>query len=61
MGEEVVITSGREKTPVARIEAIRKTEPQRLGAWKNPDFKLTDAFWEPMSDEECDLTDDGML
>ncbi len=61
MGEEVVITSGREKKPVARIEPIRQVEPKRLGAWENPDFELTDAFWEPMSDEECGLADDGIL
>ena len=61
MGEEVVITSGREKKPVARIEPILQMKPQRLGAWANPKFELKDAFWEPMSDEECGLTDDGIV
>lgn len=47
-GETVIITSGREKTPVARIEAIAPRKPQRLGAAYNPDFELTEAFWEPL-------------
>jgi prevent-host-death family protein len=51
-GEEVVITSGRKKTPVARLEAIPKAKPQRLGFMETPGFVLGDAFWEPMSEEE---------
>lgn len=60
-GETVIITSGREKTPVAKIEPIEKPKFQRLGAWANPKFVLTDAFWEPMSDEECGLGKDDLL
>ncbi len=48
-GQTVIITSGREKKPVARLEAI---EPQpakkRLGSMYDPNFVLTDAFWEPL-------------
>ncbi|MBT9331139.1 type II toxin-antitoxin system Phd/YefM family antitoxin [Paracidobacterium acidisoli] len=51
-GEEVVITSGREKTPVARLEAIQPVEKKRLGFLADPNFVLGDAFWEPLSDEE---------
>jgi antitoxin (DNA-binding transcriptional repressor) of toxin-antitoxin stability system len=49
-GEEVIITSGFEETPVARLSAIEK--PKRLGVLKTPGFVLGDAFWEPMSEEE---------
>jgi antitoxin (DNA-binding transcriptional repressor) of toxin-antitoxin stability system len=54
-GEEVVITSGRDKTPVARIEPIQKVEPMRLGILAAPGFVLGDAFWEPMPEEELRL------
>lgn len=54
-GETVVITSGRAKTPVARIEAIQPTRPKRLGILKTPGFKLTKAFWEPLPEEELRL------
>ena len=54
-GETVVITSGRNKTPVARIEPIRAKRPQRLGVMKTPGFKLTEAFWEPLPEEELRL------
>lgn len=60
-GEEVIITSGREKKPVARLVATEPVTVQRLGFMENPNFELTDAFWEPMSDEECGLADDGIL
>lgn len=46
-GETVIITSGREKTPVARIEPIKPVEKKRLGGLEDPNFVLTDAFWEP--------------
>ena len=52
-GETVIITSGREKTPVAKILPIEPIVPKRLGFMLTPGFELTDAFWEPMSDEEC--------
>ena len=54
-GEEVIITSGRERKPMVRlqpIEPVEKKKPQRLGLLYNPNFELTDAFWEPLSDEE---------
>ena len=54
-GETVIITSGREKTPVARLEAITPVEPKRLGAAYNAAFELTDAFWEPLPAEELRL------
>lgn len=54
-GETVVITSGRDKTPVARLESIHPTRPKRLGVLKTPSFKLTKAFWEPLPEEELKL------
>jgi prevent-host-death family protein len=54
-GETVIITSGREKTPVARLEAIEPVKPQRLGICYDPTFELGDAFWEPLPEEELRL------
>ena len=54
-GETVIITSGREKTPVARLEAIHPIGKKRLGALKTPGFKLTDAFFEPLPEAELRL------
>jgi prevent-host-death family protein len=54
-GDVVIITSGREKVPVARIEAIQPVAKKRLGARATPGFRLTEAFFEPLSDEELKL------
>jgi len=58
-GEEVVITSGRDRVPVARIEAIQPKARQRLGFMYSPGFVLTDAFWEPLPEEELHLWEGG--
>jgi prevent-host-death family protein len=47
-GEEVILTSGREKTPVAKIIPIEPKKPKRLGAMLTPGFELGEAFWEPL-------------
>jgi prevent-host-death family protein len=47
-GDEVVITSGREKKPVARLIAIAPKVKQRLGARLTPGFVLGPGFWEPL-------------
>jgi prevent-host-death family protein len=47
-GKTVIITSGREKKPVAKIEAIKSVEPKRLGVRETPGFVLPDSFWEPL-------------
>ena len=60
LGETVIITSGRAKTPVVELKVIAPVEQKRLGAWLDPNFELGDAFWEPMSDEECGYSDDGI-
>lgn len=54
-GETVVITSGKDKTPVARLEAIEPKKKKRLGAMETPGFVLGAAFWEPLPEEELRL------
>ena len=54
-GETVVITSGRDRTPVARLEAIHPIGKKRLGALETPGFVLTEAFFEPLPEEELKL------
>ena len=54
-GETVVITSGRDKTPIARLEAIPPVKKKRLGALETPGFVLTEAFFEPLPEEELKL------
>jgi prevent-host-death family protein len=51
-GEEVIITSGRERTPVARLEAIKPVGKKRLGALETPGFVLSEKFFEPLPEEE---------
>ena len=51
-GEVVVITSGRAKTPVARLEAIQPVGKKRLGALETPGFVLSEKFFEPLPEEE---------
>jgi len=54
-GETVTITSGRAKTPVARLEAIRPIAKKRLGALESPGFVLSERFFEPLPEEELRL------
>ena len=58
-GEEVVITSGRERKPVARIEAIAPARKKRLGALLIPGFKLAESFFEPLPPEELQAWNEG--
>ena len=51
-GETIIITSGRDKTPVAKIEAVHPIGKKRLGALLTPGFVLTDSFFEPLPEEE---------
>jgi prevent-host-death family protein len=51
-GETVIITSGRDKKPIARLEAIQPEKKQRLGGrFENPAFVLSDSFWEDLPPE----------
>ena len=54
-GEVVTITSGREKTPVARLEAIHPIKKKRLGALETPGFVLSEQFFEPLPISELRL------
>jgi antitoxin (DNA-binding transcriptional repressor) of toxin-antitoxin stability system len=54
-GETVIITSGRKKTPVARLEAIEPLAKRRLGAMEIPGFVPTDAIFEPLPEDELKL------
>ncbi|CAN5688999.1 type II toxin-antitoxin system prevent-host-death family antitoxin [soil metagenome] len=54
-GETVIITSGRDKTPVARLEALQPVGKKRLGVLDTPRFVLTEAFFEPLPEEELSL------
>lgn len=54
-GEEVVITSGRSRTPVARLEAVRPVAKKRLGVLETPGFVLSEEFFEPLPDDELRL------
>jgi prevent-host-death family protein len=54
-GEVVTITSGRAKTPVARLEAIQPVARKRLGALETPGFVLSGQFFEPLPEEELRL------
>lgn len=51
-GETIIITSGREKIPVAKIEAVQPVGKKRLGALLTPGFVLSDSFWEPLPEDE---------
>ena len=54
-GETVIITSGRDRTPVARLEPIHPAPRKRLGARATRGFALTAAFFEPLPEEELRL------
>jgi antitoxin (DNA-binding transcriptional repressor) of toxin-antitoxin stability system len=54
-GKTVIITSGRDKKPVAKIEAIKPVKMSRLGFMETPGFKIPDSFWEPLPEKELAL------
>jgi prevent-host-death family protein len=58
-GETVIITSGREKTPVARLEAIAPLQRKRLGVLETPGFALPVKFFEPLPEDELRLWNEG--
>ena len=53
-GEEVVITSGREKTPVARLEPVLPAKRQ-LGLLARPGAVFSESFWDPLPEHELAL------
>jgi len=54
-GDEVIITSGRSRTPVARIQAFEPAPKKRLGVLETPGFTLTSAFYEPLPGQALPL------
>ena len=58
-GEVVIITSGRDKTPVARLESVQPVAKKRLGVLATPGFVLGSGFFEPLDDDE--IADDRGL
>lgn len=58
-GEQVIITSGRDKTPVARLEALAPTKKKRLGARETPGFVLSEQFFEALPEDELRLWNEG--
>lgn len=54
-GEEVIITSGRERRPVARLEAVPPAKKKRLGALETSGFALSREFFETLPADELDL------
>ena len=51
-GEEVVITSGREKKAVARLVPFEKKRGSRIGLFQDIIGPITSDLLEPMSEEE---------
>jgi len=65
-GEKVIITFGREKTPVAEITPIGVQKPQRLGFLQHLNLPpIPDSVWfDPLPDEwtgEVDVPGDPLL
>jgi antitoxin (DNA-binding transcriptional repressor) of toxin-antitoxin stability system len=58
-GEVVIITSGREKTPVAKLESVQPIVKKRLGALETPGFVLSPAFFDALSEDELAMWDGG--
>jgi prevent-host-death family protein len=54
-GEQVLITSGRGRVPVAQLVGVRPVEKKRLGVLESPDFTLPGSFFEPLPEEEFSL------
>jgi prevent-host-death family protein len=58
-GDTVIITSGRDKTPVAKLSPVQPIKKKRLGALETPGFVLGKGFFEPLDQDELDLWDGG--
>jgi len=58
-GETVIITSGRDKVPVARLEGIGPKKPMRLGFLKHLNLEIPDSFFDPLDEEELRWWEEG--
>ena len=54
-GEEVIITSGRKKTPVAKLTPVTQVTSPRLGFMQHLGIVLPDSFFDPLPEEELRL------
>lgn len=43
-GEKIILTSGRKRTPVAEIVALKPVKKRKLGLFPHPGFKIPDDF-----------------
>ena len=44
----MIISSGREKTPVVRLTPVLPYRVQRLGFLKHPGLEFSESFWDPL-------------
>ena len=60
-GEKVVITSGRDRTPVAELTSISPAKPQRIGFLKHLNLPpIPDSVWfDPLPEDELRLWEEG--
>ena len=54
LGEKVILTNGRDKTPVAEIVALEPLKERPMGLFYNPNFEIP-ADFDEMSPEELSL------
>lgn len=59
-GEEVIITSGRNRTPTARLQALHPVRKRRLGVLETPGFSLPASFFEPLPEDELRMWNEGV-
>jgi antitoxin (DNA-binding transcriptional repressor) of toxin-antitoxin stability system len=50
-GEKIILTTGRKKTPVAMIVAVKPEKERPFGMFYQPGFKIPDNFDELPEDE----------
>ena len=60
-GEEVLITSGREKDPVARLVPVERKGGIKFGLMKDLMEPITSDLLEPMSEEELRLWEESEI
>ena len=51
-GGEVLLTTGRKRTPVAKLVAVKPRKVKRLGLLEIPGFVLPEDFFAPLPDDE---------
>lgn len=54
-GNAVTITTGRARTPIARLEPMQAAAKKRLGVLETPGFVIADDFFDPLPESELRL------